>query len=124
MIRGEKNLYPWQTARLLVFDETRKTFGRRSHATKPARGGSVSRRYARGALSAERATHTRRLHGAPRSSNGLGMRPPGCGIVEYQNPKIMARPYADGFTPIVSGSADDIVLPAAPTTDEAETVSI
>jgi hypothetical protein len=43
---------------------------------------SLSRRYRRN-ISAARDLARKRRHGAPRTTGGLGMRPPGCGAVAY-----------------------------------------
>lgn len=75
--------------------------GNTDHSSTPARGGSVTRRYTRGNLSAARATHKPRRHGAHASSNGLGMRPPGCGVVDYQDPNGKHAPR------VYTGSVED-----------------
>jgi hypothetical protein len=88
--------------------------------TTPASGGKYARRVRRGCLTAERETHTPRRHGAPASSGGTRMRPPGSGVVNYQDPNGKHEPRVyEGETlvdpetaTIVSGSVED--APEAP----------
>lgn len=89
--------------------------GEQHPPARPASGGKLVRRILRGAMTAARELHRRRRHGAPVSTGGLGMRPPGCGVVNYQDPrgKHLPRMYAgeplvDPETAsIVSGSVDE-----------------
>ena len=86
------------------------------HAASPAGGGKYARRIRRGNLTATRVTHTKRPHGVPPSSGGLGMRPPGGGLCNYQDPNDRHAPrmYAGDdvsvdpeTASIVSGSVAD-----------------
>lgn len=52
-----------------------------------ASGGKLARRIVRGVMTATRELHRKRRHGPPVSGGGLFMRPPGCGSVNYQDPK-------------------------------------
>lgn len=86
-------LYPWQMA-----DATK-------HPTHVAQGGSLMRRLQR-TVTAARATHRERRHGAQGSSGGLRMRPPGGGVIDFQDPAGMYAPRV--YTGDVS--AGDLII--------------